>query len=102
MGAYVTDPGALWIGFNPVTEDALSIDEFDLASTVKVVTATDALKIISNQSLQLQDYTMYSISGIEIMRGKESTISTSSFASGIYILRINFDRGTVVRKIIIN
>jgi hypothetical protein len=102
MGAYVTDPGALWTGFNPVTEDALSIDEFDLAGTVKVVTATDALKIISNQSLQLQDYTMYSISGIEIVRGTESTISTSSFASGIYILKLNFDRGTVVRKIIIN
>lgn len=102
MGAYVTDPGALWTGFNPVTEDALSVDEFDLATSVKVVTATHAVKIISDYSLQLQDYTMYSISGIEIVTGKESTISTSTFASGIYILKLNFDRGAVVRKIIIN
>ncbi|MDH7913068.1 leucine-rich repeat domain-containing protein [Winogradskyella sp. SYSU M77433] len=101
MGAYVTDPGALWTGFNPVTEDALSVDEFDLATTVKVITATNAVRIISNQSLQLQDYTMYSISGMEIVRGKESTIPTSNFASGIYILRIKFDRGTVVKKFIL-
>ncbi|MDG4714377.1 leucine-rich repeat domain-containing protein [Winogradskyella marincola] len=101
MGAYVTDPGALWTGFNPVTEDALSIDEFELSNTVKVITSTDALEIISDYSLQLQDYTMYSISGMEIERGKESTIPTIGFASGIYILRINFDRGTVVKKFII-
>lgn len=102
MGAYVTDPGALWTGFNPVTEDALSIDEFELANTVKVITSTDALEIIIDNSLQLQDYTMYSISGMEIVRGKESNIPTSTFARGIYILKLNFDKGVVTKKVIIN
>ncbi|MEZ4796081.1 MAG: leucine-rich repeat protein [Flavobacteriaceae bacterium] len=102
IGAYVTDPGALWTGFNPVTEDALSVDDFELASTVKIVTTEDALNIISDYSLQLQDYTMYSISGMEITKGKESNISTSTFASGTYILKLDFDRGTVVKKIVIN
>ena len=98
----MTDPGALWTGFNPVTEDALSIDEFELANSVKVITYADAINIVSDNSLQFQDYTMYSISGMEMVRGKESTISTSTFASGIYILKLNFDRGAVVRKVIIN
>ncbi|WP_426430915.1 leucine-rich repeat domain-containing protein [Winogradskyella sp. HB-48] len=102
MGAYVTDPGALWTGFNPVTEDALSIDEFELANSVKIITANDAINIVSDNSLQLQDYTMYSISGIEIVRGKESNLPTSSFASGVYILKLNFDRGTITKKVIIN
>lgn len=102
MGAYVTDAGALWTGFNPVTEDALSVDEFELSNTVKVITSTDALEIVSDYSLQLQDYTMYSISGMEIIRGKESTIPIYGFADGIYILRINFNGGTVTKKVIIN
>lgn len=101
LGAYVTDPGALWTGFNPVTEDALSIDEFELAKAVKVITTTDAIKIVTNHSLQLQDYSMYSISGVEISRGKESYISTNAFASGIYILKLNFDKGIVTKKVII-
>lgn len=101
MGAYVTDTGALWTGFNPVTEDALSMDEFELANTVKVITTTDAIKIISDNSLQLQDYTLYSISGIEIVTGKENNISTNTVSSGVYILRINFDKGVVVKKVLV-
>lgn len=101
MGAYVTDPGALWTGFNPVTENALSVDEFEFANSVKVITYADAINIVSDNSLQLQDYTMYSISGMEIATGKESHIPTSTFASGIYILKLNFDRGTLVRKVIL-
>ncbi|WP_299336673.1 leucine-rich repeat domain-containing protein [uncultured Psychroserpens sp.] len=102
LGAYVTDPGALWTGFNPVTEDALSIDEFELAKAAKVITTADAIKIVTNHSLQLQDYTMYSISGVEIARGKESHISTNAFASGIYILKLNFDKGTTTKKVVFN
>ncbi|MCB0463908.1 MAG: leucine-rich repeat domain-containing protein [Flavobacteriaceae bacterium] len=100
-GAYVTDPGALWTGFNQVAEDALSIDEFELANSVEVITYADAINIVLDNSLQFQDYTMYSISGMEIATGKESHIPTSTFASGIYILKLNFDRGTVVRKVIL-
>jgi hypothetical protein len=102
IGAYVTDPGALWTGFNPVTEDALSIDEFELANSVKVITYADAINIVTENNLQFQDYTMYSISGMEIATGKESHIPTGTFASGIYILKLNFDRGTAVKKVIIN
>lgn len=102
MDAYVTDAGALWTGFNPVTEDALSIDDYELANQVKVIAIADAINIISDNSLQLKDYIMYSISGVEIIKGKASNISTSTFASGIYILKLNFDKATITKKVVIN
>lgn len=102
MGAYVTNSGALWTGFNPVTEDALSIDEFELSSNVKVITLFDEIKIIASNNLQLQHYTIYNISGAKVAFGDKSEISSSFLARGIYILKIEFDKGTAVRKVIIN
>jgi hypothetical protein len=102
MGAYVTNPGALWTGFNPVTEDALSIDEFELSSNVKVITTFDEIKIIASSNLQLQYYTIYNMSGAKVASGNKSEISSSFLARGMYILKIGFDKGTAVRKVIIN
>uniref|UniRef100_UPI00404A024B leucine-rich repeat protein n=2 Tax=Gelidibacter sp. TaxID=2018083 RepID=UPI00404A024B len=102
MGAYVTNSGALWTGFNPVTEDALSIDEFALSSNVKVITTFDAIKIIASSNLQLQYYTIYNMSGAKVASGNKSEISSSFLARGMYILKMEFDKGTAVRKVIIN
>ena len=91
-----------WTGFNSVTEAALSIDDFEIANSVRVITTRDAINIISDNSLTLQNYMLFSISGQEVATGKESNISTITFANGIYILKLNFDRGTVIKKVIIN
>ncbi|APY07618.1 hypothetical protein BWZ20_04580 [Winogradskyella sp. J14-2] len=101
LGAYVTDPGALWTGFNPVTEDALSIDEFELGNTVKIITQKNRLEIVTNEVLQLNHYEVYALTGAKIATGNTFNISTETWAKGIYIVRLNFDRGTVVKKVVV-
>jgi hypothetical protein len=102
MGAYVTDPGALWTGFNPVTEDALSVDEFQLQHVVKIITNPESLTITSTNSLQLNSYTLYTITGAKIHTGASTEISTSTMSKGIYILALDFDQGMLIKKVMIN
>ncbi|MDG5492037.1 leucine-rich repeat domain-containing protein [Psychroserpens sp. SPM9] len=100
MGAYVTDSGALWTGFNPVTEDALSVSDFELDNNIKIITTTDTVKILASNNVRLDNYTIYSISGQQIATGRTTEITTSTFANGIYILKLKFDKGTVTQKFI--
>ncbi|TBV26641.1 hypothetical protein DMZ43_06140 [Meridianimaribacter sp. CL38] len=102
MGAYVTDPGALWTGFNPVTEDALSVDEFQLQHVVKIITNPESLTITSTNNLQLNSYTLYTITGAKIHTGASTEISTSTMSKGIYILALDFDQGMLIKKVMIN
>ncbi len=102
MGVYVTDAGALWTGFNPVTEDALSVSDFEFANDIKVITTSGVIKIVSSNNISLQSYAIYNISGAKVATGRESEITTSFFASGIYILKLDFDKGTVVKKVLVN
>ncbi|MBU2930252.1 leucine-rich repeat domain-containing protein [Winogradskyella psychrotolerans] len=102
---YVTNPntGADWSGFNPVTEDAvLSTTNFTLTNDVKVFTTTDTIKVISSNDNRLQNYTIYSITGAKVAIGTQNEIATSSFASGIYVLKLEFDRGTITKKVLVN
>jgi hypothetical protein len=103
MGAYVTDPGALWTGFNPVTEDALlSTANYEaLNSNVKVINTENSIQVISNNA-QLQQYEIYTLTRAKIATGNTTHIKTNAFANGIYILKLDFDKGTVVKKIAIN
>ncbi len=100
-GVYYLNTGALWTGFNPVTEDALSVSDFELANDVKVITTTDALKIIASNSVGLQNYTLYNIAGSKVATGTENEILTSAFSKGIYILKLDFNKGTVTKKVIV-
>ncbi len=103
MGAYVTDMGALWTGFNPVSEDALlSASDFELTNNVKVITAPDAIKISHPDNIKLKNYAIYNISGAKISTGAENEVNTSTFSSGIYILKLHFDKGTATKKVAIN
>ena len=100
-GSYVTDTGALWTGFNTVTEDpTLSSIGFEMANDIRVITTTDEIKVIASNAIRLQNYSLYSITGAKVSQGKESKISTASFANGIYILKLDFDKGTLVKKIV--
>lgn len=101
MGVYVTNAGALWTGFNPVTENALSTSDFELANQVKIITNNDAITIVSPTSVTLQDYTLYNISGAIVLEGNDYKIATHTLASAVYILRLQFNQGTVIKKVII-
>ncbi|WP_452227506.1 leucine-rich repeat protein [Lacinutrix cladophorae] len=102
-GAYVTDAGALWTDFLVVTEDAgLSVSDFELMNDIKIITRANDLKVISPDSVRLENYTIYNISGAKVKTGKELIISTNTLSNGIYILKLDFNEGIITKKVIIN
>ncbi|MEM5564707.1 leucine-rich repeat domain-containing protein [Psychroserpens sp. AS72] len=103
LDVYVTNPnpGADWTGFNPVTLDAtLSTSNFEFANDIIVVSNPNALKVISSDSVRLENYAIYSITGAKVATGAESEISTSFLANGIYVLKLNFDKGTFIKRFV--
>ena len=52
--------------------------------------------------LILENYSVYSITGVKVATGKETEIATSTFTSGIYILILDFDKAIVVKKVAIH
>ncbi len=105
LDAYVTNPSpnADWSDFNPVTEDAgLSTSDFELANNIKVITTEDEIKVVSSNNLRLENYTIYNVSGAKIKKGTESNIAVEAISRGIYIIELNFDKGRLAKKIIIN
>ena len=98
MGAYVTNPGALWTNFASVTEGALSTDNFELENGIKVINTINSIKIVSNTSIPLKNYSLYTISGQKVTTGTDSNISTIPYTSGIYILKLYFNEGNIVTK----
>lgn len=102
LGVYVTDPGALWTAFNPITEDVvLSTDDFELNNTVKIITQQNNLEIVTNNDLQLNGYEVYTLSGSKVATGHTFSIQTETFTKGIYILKLYFDKGVVTKKVIV-
>tara|TARA_R110002049_G_scaffold309272_1_gene519809 strand:- start:6974 stop:7969 length:996 start_codon:yes stop_codon:yes gene_type:complete len=91
-----------WFGFASVTESTLSASGFEVDNDIKVITTPEAIKIVASNSVRFQNYTIYNISGAKVAIGSQSEIATSSFASGIYILKLDFDKGTVSKKVAIN
>ena len=99
---YVTDAGALWTGFNSVTEDAvLGAEDFELTNDVTVITTSEMLTVLNSANMHLKNYSLYNISGALIATGTESEIATSSMASGIYVLTLEFNTGTAIKKVIV-
>ena len=100
-GAYVTDMGALWTGFNPVTEDALlSTYDFELENNIKIISTSNQIEVKHSKNITLENYVIYNISGAKAMDGHKSIISTATLSNGIYILELKFDEGKVIKKFI--
>ncbi|WP_052461037.1 leucine-rich repeat domain-containing protein [Psychroserpens mesophilus] len=91
-----------WTGFNSVTEAVLSVSDYGLANTVKVLTTPDEIKIVSNEGAKLNNYAIYNISGAKVASGTERVISKSFLAEGVYILKLTFNKGTLTKKVIVN
>ena len=97
--AYTTDSGALWTGFSPVTEDAtLSTSDVELDHNVLFKNTPEGFIIEMPTNLHLLNYRVYNMTGQEVARGNENNIHTSSLASGIYILRLQFNEGILTKK----
>lgn len=97
--AYVTNAGALWINFSPVTEDALSTSSFELDNDIIVYTTAHFINIQSTNQARLENYKLYNMAGAVVATGNENSIATAGLSRGIYILKMDFDKGKVVRKV---
>ncbi|WP_186826897.1 leucine-rich repeat domain-containing protein [Seonamhaeicola algicola] len=97
-GAYVTNPGALWTGFNSV--NTLSASQFELNNQIKVITKDNGLEITSDNGLTLKKYSIYNITGAKITQGKATFISTETLSNGIYILELQFNEGRIAKKFV--
>jgi hypothetical protein len=106
MAVYVTDQGALWTDFNTVTETDVAYTNIEndaiLSNEVKLFSTNNGLEIIFNKELELKNYTLFSLSGKLIKTGIETTISTNKISSGIYLLKLDFNEGTLVKKVAFN
>lgn len=103
MASYVTDLNAKWTGFNTVSEDpSLSTSNFKLPNSVKIILVDDKIKLIFPNSIKLQSYTLYNISGMQVFKGTKNEISTNSLRTGIYILKLDSDKGTFVKKVLVD
>ena len=104
LGAYVTDAGALWTGFNTVTEDSsLGVDTLmSWKDTVRIISERDQIRIAYSERVDLNHYEVYDISGEKVILGTSNTISKSYLASGLYILQLYFDKGVVKKKFLVN
>jgi hypothetical protein len=98
-GTTSTYLGAGWTGFSTVNEDpALSTLDFELANNIRMITNSDAIKIVSTPKTKLKSYNLYSITGNKIKKGTSSTIDINSLSNGIYIIELIFNNGRLVKK----
>ena len=102
MASYVTGANANWTGFNSVTEDgALSTSNFEIQNNVKLISFDNKIEVKTADNINFQKYTIYSISGSKAKTGTENRFSTNTLPAGIYILKLNFDKGTFTKKIVV-
>jgi len=78
----------------------LSGTNFKTENEVIITQKEKDLSIISNE--KLKSYTIYNLTGINIKSGVENTINIETLASGIYILELRFESGTVIKKFAVN
>jgi hypothetical protein len=97
---YVTDPGALWTGFNSVTESTpVGLQNFELENDIHLYNTQSSLTINSESSTPFISYDIYSMSG-PIKHGSDENIDISSIPNGIYIISMQFEAGTVIKRFI--
>jgi SHS2 domain-containing protein len=82
----------------------LDIKEENLIKSISVYPnpTSSFLKIQMNNSLKVKNLLIYNILGKEILKITKDygVINISKFATGIYFLKINTDKGAIIKKII--
>lgn len=94
-----SDLGNLGIDDINWTMATLSNDAFLSEDEVTFDINSDFIKIRFNNQLVFNNYTIYNLTGAEVSSGEQSEIYTATLASGIYILKLNFDKGIVTKKV---
>ena len=82
-------------------DTVLSNSSFNLDNAVKIITIENGVEVVSNNSVKFKNYSIYSLTGAKLITGKTKRINTSTLATSIYIINLEFDKGRVVKKILI-
>jgi hypothetical protein len=91
-----------WIGFNSVNEGcALSITTDFIEKNIRVHVASNKLYLHTNNTLNIEAVQLFSIHGSRIVSTKETTISLSGLAQGMYIALIKTNKGVVSKKFVL-
>jgi hypothetical protein len=91
-----------WTGFASTTEGTLSISNFEIENNIKLLSFDDKIEIEYSNFIRLNNYRLYTISGKQVQFGTENSIVKNHLSSGIYILKLDFDKVTLTKKILIN
>ncbi len=85
------------------TASTLHNEAFVLEDSVRLEMSPSShfIRIISSNLITLKNYTIYSINGVKVNSGTDIKISTASLSKGIYVLKLNFDRGVLIKKVIL-
>jgi hypothetical protein len=103
-GTYVTNSGAEWTGFNLVTETEFVFTNIsdNLSNEITIINNKNEIQINTSNNLNLENYSLYNLSGAIVKSGNEHQFSTQNFVKGIYVLKLKLDRGIVSKKIRLN
>lgn len=98
--SYVSDPGALWTGFNSVTDQSLSVANETLLNEVTITNTASELQVLTSNTAPLKSYIIYSLTGAKIQEGTAYTITIDTLSKGVYVLQLIFDTGIFVQKFV--
>ena len=78
----------------------LSSLSFALENDILLATNSDSLHISYTNSIQLEAYTIFTITGRKVINSTLETTSIAALPRGVYIVLLDFDQGTVSKKFV--
>lgn len=82
-------------------DTVLANPNFQLSNAVKIKTIENGIEVVTGNSVQFKQYSIYSLTGAKVGEGNTNRIVTTSLATSIYIINLEFDKGILNKKILI-
>lgn len=81
----------------------LSTKNINIENALKIypTPAHDIINIVLQQSIEINQVTIYNIQGQHLLSKKKSTIDISKLKPGIYMIEVNTNKGKTTKKIIV-
>ncbi|GAA3636546.1 leucine-rich repeat domain-containing protein [Flavivirga jejuensis] len=94
-GTELNYTNANWTGFKNST---LSIDSMSLKNKLTIVNTAHGIRVNTANDILIEKLVVFNMSGVHILTSKETTISTSTLAHGVYILQVTTNKGRTAKK----
>lgn len=101
QASWFLDPGA---SYSTDCESALSANSFSLDDALNIGPnpTTNIIEITSPNHINLKSISLYSLNGQLLVSTNSNSLNIEGYGIGLYLLRIETDQGTLVKKIIKN